>query len=87
MSFGLIYRLFGILLRIYSKKLPKNLNSHSRSNLKIAQNKKKKNKKKIGFRTVHLRVLNAKNQRPRQKTVAYRPQTDRRTRTDRQTDR
>ena len=37
---------------------------------------------------VHLRILHAKNQHPRPKTVAYRPQTDRLThrQTDRQTD-
>ena len=34
---------------------------------------------------VHLRILHAKNQHPRPKTVAYRPRTDRHT--HRQTDR
>ena len=36
---------------------------------------------------VTLRIIHAKNQPPRPKTVAYRPRTDEHTHTDRQTDR
>ena len=65
-----------------AKKLPKNLKiAISRSNLKISKNKKKL------FLTVHPRILHAKNQPPRPKTVAYRPRTHTHTQTDRQTDR
>ena len=62
-----------------AKKLQKKLKiAISRSNLKISKNKKKTP------RMVHLRILHAKNQPPRPKTVAYRPRTHRHT--DRQTE-
>ena len=53
-----------------TKKLPKNLKIvMSRSNLKRSKNTKNT------IRMVILSVINAKNQPPKPKTVAYRPQT------------
>ena len=66
---------------IFSKNSKKKI-AISRSNLKIS-----KKPKKNAFRLIYLWVLHVKNQHPRPKTVAYRPQTDRETHTDRQTNR
>ena len=81
MSFSSTYRLFENLLRIYSKKLPKNLKiAISRSKLKISKNKKKT------FLGINTRIPHAKNQLPTLKTVTCRADTDTHahTHTDRQ---
>ena len=54
---------------IQQKTPKKTKNSHKQ--VKSRNFKKQKN----AFRMVHLRILHAKNQHPRPKTVAYRPRT------------